>query len=141
MPRALTWPIILAVLPVLTQACAGGAMPGAQSTTSASTVRGAPTYGTYGTDRYFTIEWQPDERHGKPAVSGYVTNEWGLGTRNVRLYVQALDAAGNVTASYIGYVMGGIPPGARVYFEVPVRAKAPSYRVSVLSFDPVHGHG
>jgi hypothetical protein len=64
-----------------------------------------------------------------------------LATRNVRLRVEALDAAGAVTAAYIGYVNGFITPGSRVYFEVPVETKAPSYRVSVLSFDPVQGHG
>jgi len=75
------------------------------------------------------------------ALSGYVTNQWGLATRNVRLRVEALDASGNVTATHIGYVNGFVIPGAHVYFEVPVQAKAPSYRVSVLSFDPVQGHG
>jgi hypothetical protein len=51
MPRALTCAVVLAVLPMLTQACAGGAMQDAQSTASAPAVRSAPTYGTYGTDR------------------------------------------------------------------------------------------
>ena len=62
------------------------------------------------------------KRHGKPTLSGYVTNEWGLGTRNLRLRVGALDAAGNVTATDIGYVTGHVTPGARVYFENPVEA-------------------
>jgi hypothetical protein len=128
----------LAVVSMLIQACAGGAMQSAQSTSSA---QGAQSYGIYGTDSYFKVEWQPDERRGKPMVSGYVTNQWGLATRNVRLRVEALDAAGAVTATYIGYVNGYVIPGSHVYFEVPVQAKAPSYRVSVLSFDPVQGHG
>jgi hypothetical protein len=60
--------------------------------------------------------------------------------RNVRLRVEALDAASNVAASSIGYVNGYVTPGARVYFEAPVPAKAPTYRVTVLSFDIIQGH-
>lgn len=127
----------LAVVAMLIQGCAGGAMP---STESVSSGPGAPSYGIYGTERYFKVEWQADERRGQPIVSGYVTNDLGLGMRNVRLRVEALDAAGATTANYIGYVSGVLTPGARFYFEVPVPAKAPSYRVTVLSYDPVQGH-
>lgn len=123
---------------VLTQACAGGIMDGAPGTAG---VPSAPSYGIYGTDSYFKVEWQPDERRGKPIVSGYVTNEWGMPTKNVRLRVEALDAAGKVTATYIGYVSGYVTPGSHVYFEVPVQTKEPMYRVTVLSFDPAEGHG
>lgn len=141
MRGALRSAVGLAVVAMLVQACAGGAMQSVQSTSSAQGgAQTAPSYGIYGTDSYFKVEWQPDERRGKPMVSGYVTNQWGLATRNVRLHVEALDAAGAVTATYLGYVFGVLTPGAHVYFEVPVQAKAPSYRVSVLSFDPVQGH-
>ena len=130
---------------VLMQACAGGMetdrASSLSSTSSASGGASTPSYGIYGVDSYFKVEWQPDERRGKPMVSGYVTNQWGLATRNVRVRVEALDAAGNVRANYIGYVNGVVPPGSRVYFEVPVEAKAPSYRVTVLSFDPIQGFG
>ena len=126
-----------AVVPMLVQACAGGA---AQSVSGGPAGQGVPSYGTYGTDSYFKVEWQADERGGRPLVSGYVTNQWGLVTRNVRLRVEALDASGSVTANYIGYVNGYVTPGSRVYFEVPVPAKAPAYRVTVLSFDPIQGH-
>ena len=141
MRGALRSAVGLAVVPMLIQACAGGAMQSTQSTSSVGGTQGVQSYGIYGTDSYFKIEWQPDERRGKPMVSGYVANQWGLATRNVRLRVEALDAAGAVTATYIGYVNGLITPGSRNYFEVPVEAKAPSYRVTVLSYDPVQGHG
>jgi hypothetical protein len=126
---------------VLTQACAGGMMESAPSAPVGGTTQSAPSYGIYGVDSYFKLEWQPDERRGQPMVSGYVTNQWGLAMRNVRLRVEALDAAGVTTATYIGYVNGILTPGAHVYFEVPVQAKAPAYRVTVLSFDPVQGLG
>lgn len=141
MRGALRSAVGLAVVPMLIQACAGGGMQSLQTTSSAQGAQSAPSYGIYGTDSYFKVEWQPDERSGKPMVSGYVANQWGLATRNVRLRVEALDAAGNVAATYIGYVNGILTPGSRSYFEVPVQAKAPSYRVTVLSFDPAQGHG
>jgi hypothetical protein len=101
----------------------------------------AQSYAIYGVDRYFSLEWQGDERRGKPIVSGYVTNVWGIGASSVRLRVEALDGSGGVSATSIGYVFGDLTPGMRAYFEVPVPRKAASYRVSVLSFDPVQCRG
>ena len=141
MRSALRGAVICAVLPMLTQACAGGVMESAPSTSSAPRAPGPQSYGIYGTDSYFKLEWQPDERRGKPLVSGYVTNQWGISVNRVRLRVEALDAAGNVVATYIGYVAGEVTPGAHVYFEVFVQQKTQNYRVSVLSFNPVEGHG
>jgi hypothetical protein len=137
MPKVLRAAVACVVIVMLVQACAGGAM---QSAPTGAAGPGVPSYGIYGTDSYFKVEWQADERGGKPLVSGYVTNQWGMPTRNVRLRVEALDTSGNVTANDIGHVFGYVTPGSRVYFEVPVSAKAPSYRVTVLSFDPIQGH-
>ena len=122
--------MIGAVVALLTQACASVMTPGVPYPSA-----GVQSDGIYGVDRYFALEWQPDERRGKPLVSGYVTNTWGIGVNNVRVRVEALDAAGVVSATYIGYVFGDVTPGTRAYFEVPVAQKAASYRVSVLSFD------
>ena len=137
MQRVLRALVACAVVAMLVQACAGGVTQSAPSGAAAPSV---PSYGIYGVDSYFKVEWQPDERRGKPIVSGYVTIQWGISTKNVRLRVEALDAAGSVSASYIGYVNGYVLPGTRVYFEVPVPAKAPNYRVTVLSFDAIQGH-
>jgi hypothetical protein len=125
-----------AAMAVAIGGCAGGAMPNASGGAAAAS---GPSYAVYGAERYFTLEWQPDERKGRPVVRGYVTNQWGWTMRHVRLRVEALDTAGAVTASDIAYVSGDVTPGSRVYFEVPVHDRAPSYRVSVLSFDPVQG--
>src|SRR6266851_1727394 len=94
--RALRLAVICAVLPMLTQACAGGMMESAPSTSSAPRALGTQSYGIYGADSYFKLEWQPDERRGKPLVSGYVTNQWGISVNRVRLRVEALDAAGTI---------------------------------------------
>ena len=137
---ALRAAVVCAVVPVLIQACAGGMMPSAPSTSSAAGAPGTQSYGIYGTDSYFTLEWRADERRGKPTVNGYITNQWGISVNHVRLRVESLDAAGKVTATDIGYVFGYVTPGAHVYFEVPVQQKAPNYRVSVLSFNALQGH-
>jgi hypothetical protein len=126
-----------AILPALVQGCAGTAMPDASSGGSAAS---PPSYGTYGAESFFKVEAQPDERRGKPVVSGYVTNVGGKSARNVRLRIEAVDAAGAVSGTTIGYVSGYVTPGSRVYFEVPVSSRAASYRVSVLSFDIIQGH-
>jgi hypothetical protein len=141
MREALRRAAVMAAVPVLFQACAGGMVESPSTVSSAGGSPGGQSYGIYGTDSYFKLEWQPDERRGRPIVSGYVTNQWGLATKNVRLRVEALDAAGQVTATYIGYVNGYVSSGSHVYFEVPVQTKAPSYRVTVLSFEPIQGHG
>ena len=120
---------------LLTQACAGGTTQSVPTTAGAASPASVQSYGIYGTENFFKLEWQPDERRGRPVVSGYVTNQWGISVNNVRLRVEALDTAGGVTATYIGYVFGDVTPGTRAYFEVPVAQKAASYRVSVLSYD------
>ena len=139
MGGALRWTVVLGGVLVLTQACASGDL--IQNAPEPTGTQSTVSYGTYGVDSYFKLEWQADERRGKPVVSGYVTNQWGYGVRNLRLRVEALDAAGGVTASYIGFVNGYVNPGSHVYFEVPVNEKAPKYRVTTLSWDPVMGFG
>ena len=135
--------VSLAGVLLLAQACASGMEPVATGpmTTQTGRAQGTQSYGIYGVDSYFKIEAGPEERRGKPLIGGYITNQWGIATRNVRLRVEALDAAGVVSATYTGYVNGIVTPGSRVYFEVPIQQTAAGYRVSVLSFDPVQGHG
>jgi len=126
---------------MVTQACAGGMVESPQGAPTAGGAASVASAGIYGTDSFFTLEWQPDERRGRPFVSGYVTNQYGMAMRNVRLRVDALDAAGRPSATYIGYVNGYLSPGVRSYFEVPVGEKAPSYRVTVLSWEAIQGFG
>ncbi len=95
----------------------------------------AQTYRTYGSEAFFAVDWQPGERRGRPVVTGHVVNTYGIATHYVRLLVESLDAAGQVTATKIGYISGDVLPGNRMYFEVPVDRAAPAYRVVVLSWD------
>jgi hypothetical protein len=95
----------------------------------------AQTYRTYGSEAFFAVDWQAGERRGRPVVSGHVVNTYGIAAHYVRLLVESLDTAGQVTGTTVGYVSGDVLPGARMYFEVPVERAAPAYRVVVLSWD------
>jgi hypothetical protein len=95
----------------------------------------AQTYRTYGSEAFFAVDWAAGERRGRPVVTGHVVNTYGIATQNVRLLVESLDGAGQVTATTVGYVSGDVLPGVRMYFEVPVARAAPAYRVVVLSWD------
>jgi hypothetical protein len=100
----------------------------------------AQSYRIYGSEAFFKVDWQAGERRGRPVVSGHVVNNYGNAALNVRVLVESLDAAGQVTATKIGYISGDVLPGNRMYFEVPVERAAPAYRVVVLSWDWRGGH-
>jgi hypothetical protein len=93
------------------------------------------TYRIYGSEAFFSVDWQAGERRGRPVVTGHVLNNLGIAADRLRVLVESLDAAGQVTATTIGYVHGDVLPGVRMYFEVPVERAAPAYRVVVLSWD------
>jgi hypothetical protein len=89
----------------------------------------------YDPDRFFGLEWAGGERRGgRPNVSGYVVNNYRVRAANMRLLVEALDAGGKVIDTTSGFV-AEVPPGARVYFEVPVKQKAPRYRVTITGWE------
>ena len=85
-------------------------------------------------DRYFGLEWTGGERRGRPNVNGYVVNNYRVRAANMRLLVESLDANGKTIDTTSGSV-ADVPPGSRVYFEVPVRQKAPRYRVTITGWD------
>ena len=100
----------------------------------------AQSYRIYGAESFFTVDWEAAERRGRPIVRGHVVNTYGMVAQRLRVLVESLDAAGQVTATTVGYVSGDVLPGPRVYFEVPVERAAPAYRVVVLSWDWKSGH-
>ena len=69
------------------------------------------------------------------AVAGFeLAAAQRVGASNVRLRVDSLDAAGKPIASTDAYVPD-VPAGGRVYFEAPVKERAPRYRVTITSWD------
>jgi hypothetical protein len=88
----------------------------------------------------FTITWQPGQYRGQPALEGYVTNVSPYELAYIRLLVETLDGAGQVTNQRIAYVPGELGGGGRLYFQVPT-APAPAYRVRVYSYDRMERDG
>jgi hypothetical protein len=103
-------------------ACASVVLPGAP-------VRAAETYTRETLDRYFRLEWSTSGQN----VNGYVYNSSNRRAAHMQLLVEGLDAAGAVVTKTMTWVRD-VPPNNRAFFEVAV-PNAPSYRVSVLSFD------
>jgi hypothetical protein len=87
-----------------------------------------------GWQRIFTLEWQADQRKGRPMIAGYVTNISSYQIDNVQLLVEAVDGAGQVVNQSVMRVRGDMGGGSRLFFEFPVPA-APSYRVEIFSYD------
>jgi hypothetical protein len=98
-------------------------------------------FAVIGGEQFFKLDWGASERKGRPNVYGYLLNDWGVPATKIMLKVESLDATGRVVNTTPGYVAGQVTPGMRVYFEVPVPAAAPSYRVSVWSFDWIQSGG
>jgi hypothetical protein len=94
-------------------------------------------------DSNLSLDWQPGQtRSGKPLITGYVTTARAMtGYCNIRLFVETLDAQGNVIASHIGFVPGYVGGDDHVYFEVPIKVAGPAYRVSADSWLKCAGGG
>jgi hypothetical protein len=93
-----------------------------------------------GWERVFTVSWQPGQHRGKPVVEGYVTNVSPYETTQIRVLVESLDTAGQVTGQRIAWVPGDLGGGGRLFFQVPA-APAPAYRVRIFSYDRVERDG
>lgn len=89
-----------------------------------------------GWQRIFTLEWQADQRGGRPIIAGYVTNISGYQIENVQLLLEAVDGAGQVLNQRVVRVRGDMGGSARLFFEFPVPA-SPSYRIEIFSYDRV----
>ncbi len=95
-----------------------------------------------GIDARIRLDWEAGTRRGgKPAIQGYVYNDYGRPATDVHLLVETLDASGAVIARTIGFVQGVVQFNDRVYFEVPLKVTGASYRVTVTSFDWKAGGG
>ena len=80
-------------------------------------------------DRYFRLEWSKNGRK----VNGYVYNSSNRRAARMQLLVEGVNAAGNVVNTTKTWVRD-VPPNNRAFFETSV-PDAPSYRISVLTFD------
>jgi len=87
-----------------------------------------------GWEQYFTIDWQPTERNGRPTLEGMVVSRFGASATRVQLLVDALDESGRVIDQRVIWLGRSIGPFDRSEFSTPV-TKAPKYRVSMFAYD------
>jgi hypothetical protein len=88
-----------------------------------------------------TVDWQAtQDRHGRPLIEGHVITYGGMsGYCRPRLLVETLDATGQVTASNVGFIPGFVGGFDDVYFQEPIRAPGPAYRVTITSWEKCGG--
>jgi hypothetical protein len=93
-----------------------------------------------GWELHFTVDWQPVEHRGQSVVEGYVTNVSPYEVTRLRVLVENLDGAGQVTRQQIAWVPGELGGGGRLFFQVPA-PQSPAYRVRVFSYDRLERDG
>ena len=88
-----------------------------------------------------TLDWQAtQDSKGRPLIVGHVITKGGKASYcTPRLLVETLDAQGQVTAQRIGFIPGTVGGYDNVYFEEPIRAPGPAYRVTIASWDKCAG--
>jgi hypothetical protein len=93
-------------------------------------------------DARIRLDWEVGTgRGGRPVIQGYVYNDYGRPASDVRPLVETLDGSGQVIARTFGFVRGVVQLNDRIYFEVPLKTRGASYRVSVTSLDWKGGGG
>jgi hypothetical protein len=141
--------IALASLAAVTIAAgAGGVRAGSMTSPSTGTVSGdwdidtdVPGKETHqaesvGAD-FFHVDWQSRaDGRGQSRLTGYVYDDEGQPATDVEIQIVMLDATGHEVESVLRPVRGLVPGKGRAYFDVSV-PDAPSYRVSVASFELV----
>jgi len=88
-----------------------------------------------------TLEWEAtQDGKGRPLIVGRMITYGGMsGYCRPRLLVETLDAQGQVIAERMGFIPGYVGGFDNVYFEEPIRAPGPAYRVSIASWDKCSG--
>ena len=101
----------------------------------------AGTQSQVGNAGTITVNWQAtQDSAGRPVIVGRVVTKGGKASYCIpRLLVETLDPQGRVTAERLGFIPGTVGPYDNVYFEEPIRAPGPGYRVSIASWDKCAG--
>jgi len=103
-----------------------------------------------GWEQFFTIDWQPTERKGQPALEGMVVSRFGATATRVQLLVEGLDESGRVVgrtfttatcgtgcrgtySAKVRYHVGRTQPGTVMVFEASAEDGRPIHvqRVAV----------
>jgi len=88
-----------------------------------------------------TVNWEAiQDTRGRPLIVGHILTYGAKSGYCVpRLLVETLDAQGRVVAQNMGFIPGYVGIFDNVYFEEPIRAPGPEYRVSIASWDKCAG--
>ena len=93
-------------------------------------------------DPGFKVEFEAGTtKRGANVVRGYIRNDLGFDAGSIKLLIEGLDAGGAVASTTVGYLPGLLPAFNRLYFEVPVKTPAASYRVRVASYESLNRVG
>ena len=93
-------------------------------------------------DPGFRVEFEPGTtKRGGNVLRGYVNNPTGFNAGSLKLLIEGLDAGGAVATTTVSYLPGLLPAFNRLYFEVPIKNPASSYRVRVASYEPLNRGG
>src|SRR5204862_6666885 len=87
-----------------------------------------------GWEQFFTIDWQPTERKGQPALEGMVVSRFGATATRVQLLVEGLDESGRVINQRVIWLGPSIGHFHRVGFWTPV-TRSPKSRVRMFASD------
>lgn len=86
----------------------------------------------------FRVEWTiRTEAWVKPGIDGYVYNNSSYRVSNVRLRVETLDQGNERVSERFSWVYGNIDARGRGYFVLPPPEPGRTYRITVISCDPV----
>ena len=86
----------------------------------------------------FSIDYAVEPRANQTnRISGYVINHSGSDIDHLRVLAQEFDASGQVIGKQMRWVVGGIGPDDRGYFEINDVPTAASYRVTVWDYDTI----
>jgi len=81
------------------------------------------------------VEWEPgSETFGRPKLVGYVYNDSRYRIGSVRLRLESLDGAKQVTRETLAWTYIDVPSSGRAYFSVPRPRDAQDFRITVESF-------
>jgi hypothetical protein len=86
-------------------------------------------------ERFFRIEWQIDAAEAaRPAIVGFVSNQYRYPVQRVQVLVQVVDEAGQVIHEMPGTV-GDVPPGGRGGFRLELPDVGARLVVTVQAFE------
>jgi len=88
-----------------------------------------------GSEQRFRIDWTVDPGpDASPRIEGYVYNLTSYPVERARVLVDAFDPSGAVVGQRLFWLVGTLPTGGSLYFDLPAPA-ADRYQVTLWDFN------